>query len=521
MITSSMCEQNSRLGAVNPLPATVDNHGVYEPQRAEVDFVQSESSDTHPPRNYDRDSVWMCSDIDAEIHSMDELNGFVSKRTAEDELRVSVPPSNTTNDASSVDFGEWYMETVNASPQDYCGRWLDYARLLQVLQLCTAPTAGSAEHAQFFKELQDEYDMATHTFHEKRDIIATWRSRGTPPWKQDQQSQGGNSWCRQMGVSQVARSVGEFLISKILLEEWDDRMLWRTRMRGDPSLIQGEALVREAFWCRKYTQMTVAAIVHLLTLFDELVGGDEAARFQRKLLEESRTADGLFNSPWVIELRVLEAPARFANRRSCVSCEVDPGAEAYLESLATTQLPVRNDNLMQEAGKVEADARGDDHHSENAASMRKLSPSFSDLPCTPGRDSATHAPLRFENEEDVVCPICWEILYKPVGLSCGHVFCKLCLLRSANIVHKFNMEFKKMNNHFKCPCCRQDGELKLAVELVSLNDMIRRRFTSGWMEQECSANAELQKLRKIRHYSYKLIQRRIISAAPHAFIHSQ
>lgn len=114
-----------------------------------------------------------------------------------------------------------------------------------------------------------------------------------------------------------------------------------------------------------------------------------------------------------------------------------------------------------------------------------------------------------------------EILYKPVGLSCGHVFCKLCLLRSANIVHKFNMEFKKMNNHFKCPCCRQDGELKLAVELVSLNDMIRRRFTSGWMEQECSANAELQKLRKIRHYSYKLIQRRIISAAPHAFIHSQ
>ena len=33
----------------------------------------------------------------------------------------------------------------------------------------------------------------------------------------------------------------------------------------------------------------------------------------------------------------------------------------------------------------------------------------------------------------MTCPICFDTLYKPVGLQCGHVFCG-CLLQSAGVL---------------------------------------------------------------------------------------
>ena len=34
----------------------------------------------------------------------------------------------------------------------------------------------------------------------------------------------------------------------------------------------------------------------------------------------------------------------------------------------------------------------------------------------------------------LTCSICFDTLYKPVGLQCGHVFCRDCLLQSAGVL---------------------------------------------------------------------------------------
>lgn len=46
-------------------------------------------------------------------------------------------------------------------------------------------------------------------------------------------------------------------------------------------------------------------------------------------------------------------------------------------------------------------------------------------------------------ESSLECPLCLELLYDPVTLPCGHVFCKFCLERS-------------MKEKAICPMCREN-----------------------------------------------------------------
>jgi len=50
-------------------------------------------------------------------------------------------------------------------------------------------------------------------------------------------------------------------------------------------------------------------------------------------------------------------------------------------------------------------------------------------------------PKNLLKEDDFECRLCYELMLKPITTSCGHVFCKNCLLRS-------------LDHNVTCPICR-------------------------------------------------------------------
>lgn len=78
-------------------------------------------------------------------------------------------------------------------------------------------------------------------------------------------------------------------------------------------------------------------------------------------------------------------------------------------------------------------------------------------------------------EDLFTCPVCTEILYKPVTTPCGHTFCELCL--SIALSHKP-----------RCPICREVcplsfSQLKVNVLLVSLLEYFcKDQYTKRGME---------------------------------------
>ena len=91
--------------------------------------------------------------------------------------------------------------------------------------------------------------------------------------------------------------------------------------------------------------------------------------------------------------------------------------------------------------------------------------------------------------EDFECMLCFKLFYEPVTTSCGHTFCKSCLLRS-------------MDYGNRCPSCRCVlfiTESKLAVN-VTLRNIMEKHFT-----EEYKARAEEEKAKQVDQGTGKAI----------------
>ncbi|XP_065116906.1 nuclear factor 7, ovary-like [Paramisgurnus dabryanus] len=89
------------------------------------------------------------------------------------------------------------------------------------------------------------------------------------------------------------------------------------------------------------------------------------------------------------------------------------------------------------------------------------------------------------SEEDLTCPVCYEIFKDPVFLSCGHNVCKECL-----------QQFWKTKNTQQCPICRRrsskdepPGNLVLKNICESFSLKISQRTSSG-SQESCSLHNE-------------------------------
>ena len=90
------------------------------------------------------------------------------------------------------------------------------------------------------------------------------------------------------------------------------------------------------------------------------------------------------------------------------------------------------------------------------------------------------------DESDFKCPICLELMYRPVGLSCGHKFCRQCALDAAGFGKVFGA-FRNIISYIParvtCPECRQAKAYKGAVSLKELGFLIRDRFPKEYAER--------------------------------------
>ncbi|KAK3237335.1 hypothetical protein CYMTET_52581 [Cymbomonas tetramitiformis] len=68
------------------------------------------------------------------------------------------------------------------------------------------------------------------------------------------------------------------------------------------------------------------------------------------------------------------------------------------------------------------------------------------------------------------CHICFEALHSPVGLACGHYFCKQCLLQVANLPPFCKVT--EASHGTRCPQCREIGAFSQAVKLKQFNRLI-------------------------------------------------
>eukprot|EP00210_Caulerpa_lentillifera_P007555 g7215.t1 len=97
---------------------------------------------------------------------------------------------------------------------------------------------------------------------------------------------------------------------------------------------------------------------------------------------------------------------------------------------------------------------------------------------------------------DINCQICWDVLYKPVALSCGHVYCLSCLLEGYGLQNYVGSDRALLSNippMAACFQCRQKGVFKSAELIPELDHYCRLRNPKGWNERDLAERQDLER----------------------------
>eukprot|EP00246_Nothoceros_aenigmaticus_P018251 TRINITY_DN9479_c0_g2_i2.p1 TRINITY_DN9479_c0_g2~~TRINITY_DN9479_c0_g2_i2.p1 ORF type:complete len:353 (-),score=38.02 TRINITY_DN9479_c0_g2_i2:25-1083(-) len=107
-----------------------------------------------------------------------------------------------------------------------------------------------------------------------------------------------------------------------------------------------------------------------------------------------------------------------------------------------------------------------------------------DVICDFRSDSPTVSCTLFDSvklEVELTCSICLEIIFDPIALKCGHVFCNSCLCTAASIPAYLGV--KSADQTAKCPLCRQEGGFPTAIRLPELSILVKNRYHGYWKDR--------------------------------------
>ncbi|KAK9815430.1 hypothetical protein WJX72_003572 [[Myrmecia] bisecta] len=102
-------------------------------------------------------------------------------------------------------------------------------------------------------------------------------------------------------------------------------------------------------------------------------------------------------------------------------------------------------------------------------------------------------------EDTFRCSICLDLLYKPLGLTCGHVFCTPCALGAAgmrNALGTTHAILQHIKPRAACPECRRTGVYLEAVQLKRAGQLIQKRWPEDFAKREEEENARLADMRR-------------------------
>lgn len=89
-------------------------------------------------------------------------------------------------------------------------------------------------------------------------------------------------------------------------------------------------------------------------------------------------------------------------------------------------------------------------------------------------------------DDDLRCPICLDLLFKPVGLGCGHKFCRNCVLEAAGF-GGISGATRNIASHIPrraaCPQCRQPGVYRAMLRLREMGRLIQSRYPEEYAER--------------------------------------
>lgn len=108
-------------------------------------------------------------------------------------------------------------------------------------------------------------------------------------------------------------------------------------------------------------------------------------------------------------------------------------------------------------------------------------------------------------KESQKCPICLDVLYRPIGLACGHKFCHNCLFKAVipGLALSSGSDLLDIVPPFsRCPQCRQMGVFGNATSLPALASYLQKQYPEYWRERgeeerEEDRNARAQILKQL------------------------